>query len=251
MCRKLGDRVTLKFLSELICLVWKGQKEEHPCVFSDPAVDIIAFFKKTVLTWLQPAIWAIRWDWEEKKKRKRRNYHLLEELSQLVNGCAKNLQKRRKPLPNKQLNNVMEIWYPGLTGRVHSRNNFHCHIKDTWDPPYRERWVEGLTAMLLLYKGRYSQSSAKQEPRPFLKGRSRQPDRNWTFSGECYYKRNSECTCWQEEDQIFSSPKKEVWKSQEILSVTAYNLFLPVVFLTRTDLSDLSLEKYIQPVLPC
>lgn len=36
--------------------------------------------------------------------------------------------------------------------------------------PYRERWVAGLPAVLLLCKGRYSQSSAKEEPTSFLKG---------------------------------------------------------------------------------
>lgn len=150
----------------------------------------------------------------------------------------------------------MKIWHAGLTGPVHSRNNFHWYIKDTGefpalDPPCRGRWVEGLTSVQLLCMGRYSQSSAEEEARSFLKGRSRQHERNWTFSGECYYNSSSERACWQEEDQIFSSSKKEAWKSYEILSVTAYSLFLLVIFLTRTDLGDLSLEKYMQPVLFC
>lgn len=51
--------------------------------------------------------------------------------------------------------------------------------------------------------------------------------------------------------KYFHPPEKEVWKSHKMLSVAAYSLFLLVVFLTQTDLSDLSLEKYIQPVLPC
>lgn len=107
----------------------------------------------------------------------------------------------------------MKIWRAGLTGPVHSRNYFHCHIKDTeefpaLDPPYRGWWVEGLTSVQLLCTGRYSQSSAEEEPRSFLKGGSRQTERNWTFSGECYYKSSSERACWQEEDQIFSSSKK-------------------------------------------
>lgn len=49
----------------------------------------------------------------------------------------------------------------------------------------------------------------------------------------------------------FHPLKKEVWKSYEILSVAAYSLFLLVVFLTRADLSDLSLEQYVRPVLSC
>lgn len=51
--------------------------------------------------------------------------------------------------------------------------------------------------------------------------------------------------------KYFHPPKKEAWKFYEILSVTAYSLFLLVIFLTRTDLGDLSLEKYLQPVLFC
>lgn len=51
--------------------------------------------------------------------------------------------------------------------------------------------------------------------------------------------------------KYFHPPKKEAWESYEILSVTAYSLFLLVIFLTRTDLGDLSLEKYMQPVLFC
>lgn len=62
---------------------------------------------------------------------------------------------------------------------------------------------------------------------------------------------SSKRACWLEEDQIFSSSKKDAWKSYEIFSVTAYSLFLLVIFLTRTDLSDLSLEKYMQLLLFC
>lgn len=36
-------------------------------MFSDPAADIISFLRP-VLTWLQPAIWAIRWDSERKRE---------------------------------------------------------------------------------------------------------------------------------------------------------------------------------------
>lgn len=89
----------------------------------------------------------------------------------------------KKPLPNKQLNNVRKIRHPGPTGPVRSRNSFHCHIKETeefpaLDPPWRERWVEALTAVLLLCKGRYGQSSVKEKPGSFLKGRSRQLEPN-------------------------------------------------------------------------
>lgn len=181
--------------------------------------------------------------WEVKGKWREENHHL-EELNQLVK-----LLKIFRKCTTEQCN-------AGLTGPVHSRNDSHCHIKDTeefpaLDPSYRGWWVEGLISVQLLCTGRYSHNPAEKEPRSFLKGSSRQRDKNWTFSGECYYKSSSEWACWREEDQIFSSSKKEAWKSYEILSVTMYSLFLLVIFLTRTDLSDLSLEKYMQPLLFC
>lgn len=124
-----------------------------------------------------------------------------------------------------------------LTATLKTQKSFLLWIPLTEDDEWR---------VSSLCTGRYSQNSAEEEPRSFLKGSSRQHERNWTFSEECYYKSSSERACWREKDQIFSSSKKEAWKSYEILSVTAYSLFLPVIFLTRTDLSDLSVEKYMQ-----
>lgn len=175
-----------------------------------------------------------------------KSYHLLEDFNQLVNGCAKNDQKTnkqtKKTSPKNQLNSVMKIWHPGLMGSVHRRNNFRCHIEDTeefllLDPPYKEWWVEGLTQ--------------KRSPDLFWRvGAVSLRETEPSVVNDAIKEAQSK-PADKKRIMYFHPLKKELWIPYEIFSVTACSLFLLVVFLTQADFSDLSLEKYIQPVLSC